>query len=319
MALRTLDLFNHIPLSPLDSDTAPNVVLLAEESEEDDPIEAAFRKARREPGEIETEAALVRELETKWTAKVQIYRRLILHDAVLANKAFDKASLLDIFHSQNFTLDDSHRLFRGVRVLGDSLIWWKDAYLDALHIRPSAHKRRDADHTSSGAIRDGPEDPFCKAFLAELRARPDLFIVVNHSVTHHSDGEVENFGGPTGETYYHMRARTFEALALLAAPSGGDAGWNMFGRSLRRSMYPRKIAVPKRVLVAIPNGDSYMYTHVAFPVRYVVVIDVTPNTDGQELTTNVVWAAFRVRALRPVRGWEITPDRCRNRGREASP
>ncbi len=179
-----------------------------------------------------------------------------------------------------------------------------------------------------GAIRDDPEDPFCKAFLAELRSRPDLFIVVSHSVTRHRDGEVEQFGGPPSETYYCMRYRLFEAPASLQSPSssvewsiirtaantligGGESLPSFPGPSVpsfKRQQLPDEAKTPLGYLNLLRSGrrdENYMFSHVQFPLRYLVVMDVTHNTDGQSLTTYTVWAAFR--ALGLVQGWDVTP------------
>ncbi len=150
----------------VDTDPATAVVVPVDESEDDDPIDIALRNARRghlrryrwltassfedfmsdiiPPEELhKADPGFVRAMEIKWTARVQYYRRLVLHDPVLANKAQGKTSFLDLLHSPDFALEDFDRLFGGASLMGDALIWWKDAFLDAFDIRPSTKKRRD--------------------------------------------------------------------------------------------------------------------------------------------------------------------------------
>ncbi|KAI0801482.1 hypothetical protein C8Q74DRAFT_1400952 [Fomes fomentarius] len=109
-------------------------------------------------------------------------------------------------------------------------------------------------------------------FLAELHSQPDLFIIVSHSITHHRDEEVEQFGGPLGKTYYDEATTPLGYLNLLHSGQ---------------------------------RDEHYMFSHVQFPLRYLVIMDMTPNMDRQSLTTYTIWAAFC--ALGLVQGWEATP------------
>ncbi|KAI0756079.1 hypothetical protein C8Q80DRAFT_1091513 [Daedaleopsis nitida] len=434
------------------SESSTGVVLPAEETEEDDPIAVEFRNAKRErlrkyqwliisfedfaehalaPAPVNGPLAM-REVEVFWRAQLQFFRRIILHDPVLANKAHDKVSFLDLFQSPEFTAEDCDRLFGKVNIMGDALIWWKDSFLDAIDLRPTDRKRRDGasvarthlsrstvltgwsvdnrvrllgswvyqrQHSKSltpegwityfalsimldgdalvpdrsasivgaraylmmagfmldelvgrtplcgadpiptglratkrghirwaqlqnrsyliGAVRDDGADPFVAAFLAELRARPDLFIVVSHSVGNHASREVEKFGGPPDETYYCQRIRLFDAPMSDTAPTGSGE-WDIAhtavntlfggGKPIRIGRGSEEARTPRGYMDLLrerPGGKSYMFTHVKFPVRYLVIMDVQPNTGGKALTIHVVWAAFR--ALGLVQGWEASP------------
>ncbi|KAI0801484.1 hypothetical protein C8Q74DRAFT_1365079 [Fomes fomentarius] len=149
----------------VDTDPATAVVVPVDESEDDDPIDIALRNTCRghlrcyrwltassfedfmsdiiPPEELhKADPGFVRAMEIKWTARVQYYHRLVLHDPVLANKAEGKTSFLDLLHSLDFTLEDFDCLFGGVSLMGDALIWWKDSFLDAFDIWPSTKKCR---------------------------------------------------------------------------------------------------------------------------------------------------------------------------------
>jgi len=63
----------------------------------------------------------------------QYTRRVILYDSTLLLKAKDKVSFNDLFLDPDFTDEDCKRLVYGqIEKLQKSMIWWKDATLEAL-------------------------------------------------------------------------------------------------------------------------------------------------------------------------------------------
>jgi len=87
---------------------------------------------------------LVRELDIRRDTKIQFWRRIVLHDPILASKAEHKVSFLDMFHSPDFIVEDFERLWGAINMMDDGLVWWKDATLEAIAIRPSAKKFADS-------------------------------------------------------------------------------------------------------------------------------------------------------------------------------
>jgi hypothetical protein len=69
---------------------------------------------------------------------IQYIRRVILHDAALAQKASGKVSLNDLFLDPTFTVEDFERLdqTQAGLVMAEGLLWWKDATLEALAMWP---------------------------------------------------------------------------------------------------------------------------------------------------------------------------------------
>jgi hypothetical protein len=67
----------------------------------------------------------------------------VLHDPVLAQRAEDKVSFLDMFHSSDFQTCDFERLNKAINLMGDALLWWKDATLEALALHPVHRKQGD--------------------------------------------------------------------------------------------------------------------------------------------------------------------------------
>jgi hypothetical protein len=62
---------------------------------------------------------------------------------VLAQRAQNKVSFLDKFHHSDFWTCDFERLNKTIDLMGDSLLWWKDATLEALALHPVDRKHGD--------------------------------------------------------------------------------------------------------------------------------------------------------------------------------
>ncbi|KAI0057396.1 hypothetical protein BV25DRAFT_1437724 [Artomyces pyxidatus] len=160
-----------------------------------------------------------------------------------------------------------------------------------------------------GAIRNEP-DPFAEAFVAELRARPDLFIVITRSET--DPGRQTEIFGPTedGRPIAQWRFRTFEApAATLQNRPRGRGSWTVM-RSLTDMLYGSGDSVKVDALgaglptlkgymteLAGPKSAGWLFHFKKFPVKYFVIVDATPNRDGTELGKEVAWAAMRARGF----------------------
>jgi hypothetical protein len=149
-----------------------------------------------------------------------------------------------------------------------------------------------------GAIRHKP-DQFAKAFLDELRARPDLFIVVTRSDSD-PGREVENFGGSPNEVPFQMRSRTFEApFALPGSVPHGRGEWDI-QRSAVDILYGRKPIQGYLIALERPGSAGWFFHFKKFPVKYFVILDATPGRHVHHIVRLVAWAAFR--ALKLVNG-----------------
>lgn len=90
-------------------------------------------------GNDRTNPNLVRELDILRDTRLQFWRRIVLHDPILASKAEDKVSFLDMFHSLDFIIEDFERLWGKINMMNDGLLWWKDATLEAMAIQKVAN------------------------------------------------------------------------------------------------------------------------------------------------------------------------------------
>ena len=148
-----------------------------------------------------------------------------------------------------------------------------------------------------GAIRNEREG-FVKAFLHELRARPDLFQVVLRSETD-PGRKVEMFGsGPSNnEALPAACGCQFAAPPSLFPPpsppytSGKwDVAWSAVD-----VLYGQKRDIPcQGYLVDVAsNPDAWFFRFKTFPVTYFVILDTVPYRDISVLARNVAWAALR--------------------------
>ena len=144
-----------------------------------------------------------------------------------------------------------------------------------------------------GAIRNEP-DQLTEAFLAELRARPDLFLVLTRSDTD-PGRKVETFGGPDNEPLAQVRTRTFEAPFPLGSGPHGPANWVNF-RSAIDILYARKPIEGYMIAADRPGSGAY-FRFKKFPVKYFVILDATPSRHVRHLSRLVAWAALRARKL----------------------
>lgn len=144
-----------------------------------------------------------------------------------------------------------------------------------------------------GAIRN-EDDDFTRAFLRELRARPDLFQVITRSET--DPGQVvEAFGAGPGEALPNMRSRTFEAPpAPLSNPPQGYGKWEVM-RSAHDVLYGTAKEIQGYLTILARDKKGWFFRFKSFPVKYFVILDTVPNREYGHLVTNVAWAALCAR------------------------
>lgn len=144
-----------------------------------------------------------------------------------------------------------------------------------------------------GAVRNEP-DEFTRAFLSELRTRPDLFHVVIRSET---DPGCDVTESPNLNILPQMRTRMFEAPSTRSSNKPqGHGEWEII-RSAADVLYG---TVPMEgYLTALdrPGSSKCLFHFKKFPVKYFVILDTTPNRDVHHLATQVAWAALRARGL----------------------
>lgn len=143
-----------------------------------------------------------------------------------------------------------------------------------------------------GAVRNEP-DPFVNAFMAELRARPDLFQVVTRSETDPRH-DTQIFGAEPSEALPNIRTRSFEA-PRSPTPPHGFGEWKIV-RSAEDILYGTgtQFGTFKGYLTDLsqqPRG--WFFHHKKFPVKYFAILDTTPYRDCSILARNVAWAALR--------------------------
>ncbi|PCH37805.1 hypothetical protein WOLCODRAFT_161059 [Wolfiporia cocos MD-104 SS10] len=162
-----------------------------------------------------------------------------------------------------------------------------------------------------GAVRDG-DDPFARAFLTQLRMRPEKFLVFTHSDMDPGE-QLEQFGGYADETFYTMRARNFEAPpAPFENRPRGRGEWTvarwcrdvLFGTD--RQMLP-DMPVPgiKGYLTELKTerngGWLFWLKKDRFPVKYFVIFSVEPGDNSFELVRDIAWAALQAARYAPRR------------------
>ncbi|KAJ7154369.1 hypothetical protein C8R43DRAFT_1000985 [Mycena crocata] len=158
-----------------------------------------------------------------------------------------------------------------------------------------------------GALRNKP-DPFTKAFIQELRARPDLFAVVTRSDTD-PPLKVNWFGNVTAP----IRRRQFEAPSRPTemAPAGRGR-WEVL-RSAQHVFYgggkgpnpsDKSVAGPGYLSTAGSNAqptegrmERSFFLHKRFPVKYFLILSASPTLSLHDLARQVAWTAFRANGL----------------------
>jgi len=140
-----------------------------------------------------------------------------------------------------------------------------------------------------GAIRHEPS-AFNDAFLAELKARPDLFQVIIRSETDPGH-TVETFGAPLPQ----LRARNFEAPFSLHSRPAGNGDW-MSARTALDIIYSTDEEC-LGYLTRLERGGSmargWFFRFKKFNVKYIVILDAIPNRSYEHLAKNVAWAALK--------------------------
>lgn len=152
-----------------------------------------------------------------------------------------------------------------------------------------------------GAVRHENE-PFTENFLTELRARPDLFQFVIWDETT-PDATAQEFGsGEGGRALPQVRARKFESPIRSGEPAAGQGPWdtNGLGRSAREVLFaPYGDASKGKITGYITSlrrqdkGWFFRFKSPSIPVRYIVILDTTPNRDVSVLSHHVAWMALR--------------------------
>jgi hypothetical protein len=150
-----------------------------------------------------------------------------------------------------------------------------------------------------GAVRH-ENDPFTEKFLAELKRRPDLFQLVIWDETQPEAAAQEYGSGEGGKALPQIRARNFEAPTRGGPPSEGHGPWNMLQRSARDILFaptggldgaiiPGYITLLRRQ----EKGWFFRFKSPSILVRYIVILDTTPNRDVAILSQHVAWMALR--------------------------
>ncbi|KAH6918078.1 hypothetical protein BKA70DRAFT_7862 [Coprinopsis sp. MPI-PUGE-AT-0042] len=150
-----------------------------------------------------------------------------------------------------------------------------------------------------GAVRHD-NDPFTEKFLAELQGRPDLFQLVIWDETQ-ADAVVQEYGsGEGGKALPQMRARNFEAPTRSGPPSEGRGPWNMILRPARDILFAPRGDLEAGILPGYitllrqqEKGWFFRFKSPSIPVRYIVILDTTPNRDVDVLSLHVAWMALR--------------------------
>ncbi|KAJ6541632.1 hypothetical protein B0H19DRAFT_1212808 [Mycena capillaripes] len=136
-----------------------------------------------------------------------------------------------------------------------------------------------------GVIRNEPDD-FTEAFLAELRAKPNLFAVVTRSDTN-PPRKIECFGEVTDQ----VRKRQFEA-PFHPIPLVGRGKWEVL-RSAMDVLYGNEADISP---FKIADRKGFFF-HKRFPVKYILILSASPSTNVEDLARQVAWAAFRAHGL----------------------
>ncbi|KAJ7018731.1 hypothetical protein C8F04DRAFT_1198586 [Mycena alexandri] len=137
-----------------------------------------------------------------------------------------------------------------------------------------------------GALRNKP-DSFTKAFLAELRSRPDLFTVVTRSDTDPAR-KINWFG----KVMHPIRRRQFEAPSqpvqnapIVPGPVDKAAGQGYLSDALDNNRG------------AEGRMERSFFLHKRFPVKYFLILSASPIMNVHDLARQVAWVAFRAHGL----------------------
>lgn len=147
-----------------------------------------------------------------------------------------------------------------------------------------------------GAIRNEP-DSFTQAFLTELGSRPNQFLVVTRSDADPGQ-RVEILGNTSRSDTYQLRTRTFEAPlgpSILHRPEG-QGEWNII-RSAVDVLFGEKPIVGYLKALERPGSSGWFFNFKKFPIKYFLVLDVTPGRHVQHLSRQVSWAALCAQKL----------------------
>lgn len=149
-----------------------------------------------------------------------------------------------------------------------------------------------------GAVRQ-EQEPFTERFIAELKARPDLFQLVIWDSTQ-PESTAQEFGSEEGgRALPQIRARKFEAPMFDGPPTEGHGPWNSLFRSARDVLFAPSGNLNKGQMAGyIPSlrqekGWFFSFKDASIPVRYFVILDTTPNRDVSMLMYHVAWMALR--------------------------
>lgn len=154
-----------------------------------------------------------------------------------------------------------------------------------------------------GAVRDDA-DTFTRAFLKQLRLRPDRFLVLTRSESDPGQ-QLEQFGGAADEIFYQLRMRTFEApMAAIHNPPAGHGPWNVI-RSGRDVLYgsgdpvqpgDKNLPGMKGYLTELttPKNEGWLFwlKKDRFKVKYFVILSAKPQGVVKDLVRDVAWAAL---------------------------
>ncbi|KAJ7040005.1 hypothetical protein C8F04DRAFT_948977, partial [Mycena alexandri] len=144
-----------------------------------------------------------------------------------------------------------------------------------------------------GALRNKP-DSFTKAFLAELRSRPDLFTVVTRSDTDPAR-KINWFG----KVMHPIRRRQFEAPSqpVQNAPTGRGK-WEVMRSAVNVFYGGGRVPGPVDK-AAGPEGrmERSFFLHKQFPVKYFLILSASPTMNMHDLARQVAWVAFRAHGL----------------------
>lgn len=147
-----------------------------------------------------------------------------------------------------------------------------------------------------GAVRNAP-DKFTAAFLKELRARPDLFLVLTRSDTDPGK-KTESFGEFGGDVVAQLRMRTFEApFASVQNRPEGRGAWNVMRSAVDVLYGTNPELLGYLTQLERPRSAGWFFHFKNFPVKYFVILDRTPNRHVHDLVTQVAWAALCAQGL----------------------
>ncbi|KAF9471800.1 hypothetical protein BDN70DRAFT_998483 [Pholiota conissans] len=143
-----------------------------------------------------------------------------------------------------------------------------------------------------GAIRN-ESDAFTEAFLKELKSRPDLFQVITRSETDPGQ-KIEVFGPapPEEDPIPQSRYRNFEIPSGISRPDSGHGKWSI-ARTAKDILYSTDPKILGYLTILDRGTKGWFFCFKKFKVKYIVIMDVTPNRHHLFLSQGVAWAALR--------------------------